>query len=147
MKIGIDYIGVTTPFYCHDGNGNFLLHKRSEKCRDEHNRWDAGSGKLEHGLSIKENILKEVLEEYGCRGEVQEILPAHDIFREQNGTMTHWVAIPGFVKINPEEAKINEPDKILEMKWFTIDNLPAPLHSGFEYSFNLLKDYFFKYSN
>lgn len=145
MKIGIDYIGVTTPFYCHDGQGNFLLHKRSEKCRDEHHRWDPGSGKLEHGLSIEENILKEVLEEYGCGGNVQEILPAHDIFREQNGVATHWIAIPGFVRVNPKEVVNNEPEKILEIGWFTLDNLPAPLHTGFEYTFNLFKEHFYKY--
>jgi len=146
MKIGIDYVGVSTPFYCHDGKGNFLLHKRSEKCRDEHHRWDPGSGKLEHGLSIQENILKEVLEEYGCRGEVEEILPAHDVFREQNGMKTHWIAVPAFVKVDPKEVKKNEPEKILEIGWFTLDNLPTPLHTGFEHTFKLFRSYFDKYS-
>ena len=36
MKPGVDYIGITTPFYCNDSNGLFLLHKRSKNCRDEH---------------------------------------------------------------------------------------------------------------
>ena len=53
MKPGIDYIGVSTPFYCHDGQGNFLFHKRSQKCRDEQGRWDTGSGKLEFGLTVE----------------------------------------------------------------------------------------------
>ena len=56
MKPGIDYIGVSTPFYCHDGQGNFLFHKRSQKCRDEQGRWDTGSGKLEFGLTVEENV-------------------------------------------------------------------------------------------
>ncbi|HEY4495194.1 MAG TPA: hypothetical protein VI998_04000 [Patescibacteria group bacterium] len=30
MKLGIDYIGISTPFYCNDGQGCFLLHKRSK---------------------------------------------------------------------------------------------------------------------
>jgi len=30
MISGIDYIGITTPFYCNDGKGNFLFHKRSQ---------------------------------------------------------------------------------------------------------------------
>ena len=146
MKVGIDYIGVTTPFYCHDGKGKFLLHKRSKECRDEHHRWDPGSGSLEHGLSIEENILKEVEEEYGCKGLVQEILPAHDIFREQGGVSTHWIAIPGFVKVNPNEVINNEPHKIIEIGWFSLDNLPNPLLTGFAHTYGLFEDYFKKYS-
>ena len=145
MNIGTDYIGVTTPFYCNDGNGNFLFHKRSKNCRDEHGNWDPGSGKLDFGVSLEENVLREVLEEYGCRGEIQERLPAHDIFREQNGQKTHWVAVPFFVKVNREEVKNNEPHKIDELGWFRLDNLPTPLHTGFQISFSLFKEYFDKY--
>ena len=57
MKPGIDYIGISTPFYCHNGKGFFLLHKRNQNCRDEHGAWDTGSGKLEFGLTPKENAL------------------------------------------------------------------------------------------
>lgn len=27
MEPGVDYIGISTPFYCNDGHGLFLLHK------------------------------------------------------------------------------------------------------------------------
>ncbi len=145
MKIGVDYVGINTPFYCIDENGKLLLHKRSENCRDEHHRWDPGSGKLEFGLSIEENILKEVHEEYGCYGEILEILPAHDIFRTQGGVSTHWIAIPGFVKVDPAKVGINEPAKMLEIGWFSIDKLPKPLHTGFAHTFSLFEDYFKKY--
>lgn len=49
MRQGFDYIGVTTVFYCHDGKGNLLLHKRSQTCRDEKGRWDCGGGALKFG--------------------------------------------------------------------------------------------------
>ena len=145
MRIGFDYVGISTPFYCHDGNGNLLMHRRTKECRDEHERWDAGSGKLEFNLSLEENVLREVLEEYGCKGEIQEQLPAHNIFREWNGEKTHWLAVPFVVKVNPQEVTIGEPNKISEIGWFTIDQLPGPLHSGFAYTFNRYKDYFKKY--
>lgn len=35
LQRGIDFIGITCVFYCHDGQGNFLMHKRSKNCRDE----------------------------------------------------------------------------------------------------------------
>lgn len=145
MKIGFDYVGVTTPFYCHDGKGNLLMHKRSNQCRDEHCRWDTGSGKLEFNLSTEENVLQEVLEEYGCKGQIEEQLPAHDIFREHNGVKTHWIAVPFFIKVNPADVKNGEPHKIEEIGWFTIDNFPKPLHTGFTYTFNKYKNYFEKY--
>lgn len=145
MKIGFDYCGVTTAFYCHDGKGNLLMHKRTKECRDEHERWDTGSGKLEFDLSIEENVLQEVLEEYGCKGEIDGRLPTHDIFREQNGQKTHWVAIPFFIKVNPLEVKNGEPHKISELGWFSIDKLPEPLHTGFAYTFSKYKEYFEKH--
>ena len=142
MKIGIDYVGITTPFYCTDGKGNILMHKRSAQCRDEQGMWDPGSGKLEMNLSLEQNVLQEVMEEYSCKGEIIGQLPAHDIFREQDGVKTHWVAAPFFVKVNPEEVKIGEPHKIDELKWVTLDTLPEPLHSGFKMTLEKYRDYF-----
>lgn|SRR5487761_223877 len=145
MQPGIDYIGVTTAFFCNDGNGNFLFHKRSKNCRDEQGNWDMGGGKLEVGTTLEENVLKEIAEEYGCKGEIQEVLPAHGLFREQNGVKTHWLVVPFFVKVNPKEVKIGEPHKIDEIGWFRLDNLPKPLHTGFQYTFASFREHFKKY--
>ncbi len=63
QRPGIDYIGITTPFYCNDGNGNFLMHKRSEQARDEKGKWDFGSGQLDLGEEVETGALREVREE------------------------------------------------------------------------------------
>lgn len=138
-------IGVTTPFYCNDGKGNFLFHKRSSQCRDEQGVWDAGGGKLEFGLTVEENVLKEVMEEYGCKGTIQKQLPAHSVLRKHNGKKTHWVAVPFFILIDPKQVKINDTEKIDELKWCRLDNLPHPLHVGFQYTFNKYQSYFQSY--
>ncbi|MCL5411182.1 MAG: NUDIX domain-containing protein [Patescibacteria group bacterium] len=145
MKPGVDFIGISTPFYCNDGKGLFLFHKRSKNCRDEHGAWDVGSGKLEFGLTPEENVLKEVLEEYGCHGEIQEAFPVHSMFREWQGQKTHWIAIPFFIKINPAEVQINEPESMDEIGWFSLDALPDPLHTGFRYTFERYHQHFEKY--
>lgn len=145
LKPGIDYIGVTTPFYCHDGKGNFLFHKRSKNCRDEQGRWDMGGGKLEKELTIKENALKEVMEEYGVVGIFQEQLPAQDCIRVDDGQKTHWIAIPSFILVDSKKVKINDPEKIDELGWFRLDKLPFPLHSQFLPYFKKHKSYFKKY--
>jgi ADP-ribose pyrophosphatase YjhB (NUDIX family) len=142
VKAGEDYIAISTPFYCNDGRGNFLLHKRSKNCRDERGKWDPGGGRLEFGLTPKENVLKEVKGEYGCKSIIQKSVPPHTIIRMNNGKKTHWIVFPFFIKVNKNEVKINEPDKIDEMGWFRLTNLPKPLHSGFSWALTHYKKYF-----
>lgn len=132
MIPGIDFIGITTPFYCVDGNGKLLLHKRSKACRDEHGTWDAGGGQLEFGETPEEGVLREVLEEYGCKGEILRSIPALTVLREHEGRQTHWLALPFIIKVNPIEVRINEPHKVDDMGWFSLGDLPSPLHSALE---------------
>ncbi len=145
-KYGIDFPAIATTFYCHDGHGNFLLHKRSTQTRDDQGTWDVGGGKLEQGLTLRQNILKEIGEEYGCTGVIQEQLPIYEIFRTNKGVKTHWLAIPFIVKVNPKKVKINEPHKIDELGWFSLSKLPKPLHPGSAIGFRQNKKYFAKYS-
>ena len=100
---------------------------------------------MDFGVDIEQNVLREVFEEYGCKGEIHGRLPAHDIFREHNGVKTHWLAIPFFIKVDPNEVKNNEPEKIDEIGWFKLDNLPQPLHTGFKFTFLKFQGYFEKY--
>lgn len=143
---GIDYIGITTPFYCNDGNGNFVLHKRSENARDEKNRWDFGSGQLNFGEDIEEGMLRELKEEYGVKGEIQEQVPAHSIVREIEGVKTHWVAVPFFVRVDTKRVKIVEPHKVTAIGVFSFPNFPRPLHSGAQISMRKYRSYFERYS-
>jgi ADP-ribose pyrophosphatase YjhB (NUDIX family) len=130
LRPGIDFIGISTPFYCNDGHGNFVLHKRSNRARDEHGRWDFGSGQLGFLEDTAVSVLREIKEEYGVDGEIQEQVPPHSIVREQDGIMTHWLALPYFVKVDVNKAQIMELDKFTEIGIFTLNNLPQPLHNG-----------------
>lgn len=147
LKIGIDYVGIATTFYCHDGKGNFLFHKRTKNSRDEQGAWDSGGGKLEHGLTLVQNVLKEVEEEYGVKGKITEELPRYEIFRIHEGHKTHWIAFPYIIKVNPKKVRNMEPHKIEELGWFRLNNLPKPLHSGCARALRGSKSFFKKYSN
>lgn len=35
MQKGVDYTGITVVFCCHDGQGRFVMAKRSNNSRDE----------------------------------------------------------------------------------------------------------------
>lgn len=126
---GVDHIGVACVFFCHDGQGNILLHKRSQTCRDEQGCWDNGGGALEFGEDFTEAVRREVKEEYCVDAQEIHFLTASNVLR-QNGTMiTHWVALIFAVRIDPKGVRIGEPKKMDDIGWFNPKNFPAPLHS------------------
>ncbi len=145
LKPGVDHVGISTAFICHDGNGRFLLHKRSQNCRDEQGTWEFGGGKLEYGTTLEENVLREIEEEYGCKGEIQEQLSPYTLFREVDGAKTHCVVAPYIVKVSSDYARIEDPEKMDDIGWFALDNLPSPLHSGVEFEVKEFRKYLEKY--
>jgi 8-oxo-dGTP diphosphatase len=128
-KRGVDFIGVTVPFVVHDGKGNFLLQKRSQNCRDEQGTWDVGGGSMEFGEEWEEAVRREVMEELGVDPQEVKFLKAYNALRDNKGISTHWIALVHAVRVNSGQAKINDAEKIDEIGWFTLANLPSPLHS------------------
>ncbi len=139
MKKGIDYIGVTVVFFCHDGKGNFLLHKRSQNCRDEQGCWDCGGGAMKFGETFEQAVRREVEEEYCTHIKDLRFIETSNILREQNGFETHWIALIFAVEIDCSHIKNGDTEKIDEMSWFTLDSLPKPLHSKLPETLNLMK--------
>lgn len=133
---GIDYIGVTINFIIHDGQGNVLLQKRSQNCRDEQGKWDIGGGALEFGEKLEDAVKREVFEELKTEAREVKFLKAYEALRDNNGTPTHWMAFVHAVLVDPKDIEIGEPHKIDEIGWFTSANLPSPLHSQFHKSFD-----------
>lgn len=140
LKRGIDHIGVSASFVIHDGLGRILLHKRSNKCRDEHGRWDVGGGAIEFGESIEDAMRREVMEEFCVEPLAMQFLTVYDAHREHNGVKTHWIAIIYAIQVDPNKIKVGEPEKVDEIGWFTSKDLPSPLHSQFRKSFTAAHD-------
>lgn len=137
---GIDFIGITCSFLCHDGAGQVLLHKRSKNCRDEHGRWDCGGGAHEFGADIGGTIKREIGEEYGVEPTNLQFIKVYDAHRKlDDGTPTHWLTILYTAKVDPKKAKNNEPYKIDDIGWFMPDNLPSPLHSQLTHTLEAAK--------
>jgi len=89
MIKGIDFTGITITFYCHDGEGNYLFHKRSDECRDEHGRWDCGGGGLKFNEKLLDGVKREVTEEFATEPKEIEFLGYDEVFREHEGVPTH----------------------------------------------------------
>lgn len=142
---GVDFIAISVSFYCNDGKGNFVLHKRSKNCRDDVGCWDCGGGQLEFGEDVVGGVLREVKEEYGCDGIIQQQLPCYSLFRENGNSKTHWLNVPFLVKVDFAQLKNGDPDKIEEIKIFRFDDLPELLHPGFVEITTRYKEIFEKY--
>lgn len=140
MKKGEDYTGVTVVYFCHDGKGNVLLNKRGKNSRDEHGTWDPGGGGLEFGDTIEDTLRKEIFEEYCTDILNYEFLGYRDVHRKHDGKATYWIALDFKVLIDRAKAKNGEPHKLDAIEWFTLKNLPTPLHSQFPNFLELYKN-------
>ena len=146
MITGVDCTGVAVSFLCHDGDGNFLFHQRSQHTRDEQGKWDWGSGKLEFGETVPEALAREIKEEYGCDiVSVDEILPPTVWHSQTAGHDTHWVILNHVVRVNHSQVKNNEPRSISQVGWFKFNNLPQPLHRGVVKEIEQFKSVYEKY--
>lgn len=130
---GVDFIGIAVVYFCHDGQGHILMHKRSAQARDEHGNWDIGAGSLEFEDSVEETLKKEIREEYGCDVLRFDFLGFRDVRREHQGRPNHWLTLDFKVLVNAAQAKNGEPHKFEEIGWFTLQTLPSPLHSQLPY--------------
>ncbi len=131
MQKGIDCIGITVVYLCHDGKGNILLSKRGQNARDEHGTWDPGGGALEIHDTVQETLRKEIKEEYCTDVLEYEFLGYRDVHREYNGSKTHWIALDFKVLVDRAKVKNGEPHKLDEVAWFTKESFPSELHSQF----------------
>ncbi|MGC1852141.1 MAG: NUDIX domain-containing protein [Solirubrobacterales bacterium] len=124
---------------CHDGERRFLLHRRSNSCRDEQGAWDSGAGAIELGETFEEAVAREVREEYLASLQEVIFLSATNVLRDHQGASTHWVALSFAVLVDPREVGIGEPEKIDEIGWFTAGSLPSPRHSQLDVQLDLCR--------
>ena len=140
MQKGFDYIGVGVSYYCHDGQGKYLMNKRGMNCRDEHGCWDFGGGGIDFGDTVEGTLRKELKEEYCAENIEYSFIGFNDNFREIDGKKVHWIQFHYLVLVDPKEIKNGEPHKLDEIGWFALDKLPSPLHSQALPELRLYKD-------
>ncbi len=129
IRKGVDCIGITTVFYCHDGNGRFVMSLRNDRARDENGTWDIGGGGLDTHDTVEESLAREIKEEYCTEIISKEFIGYRDVHRTYNGNKTHWIALDFKVQVDPDKVANGEPHKFDRVEWFTLDTLPENLHS------------------
>ena len=137
----MDHLGVCVVFFCHDGNGRFLLSKRTNKARDEHETWDSGGGGVNFGEPVLKTLAREIKEEY-CTDVIEaEFLGYRDVHRKvERRRKTHWIVLDFKVRIDPKKVKNGDPKKHERLEWFTFEKLPEPMHSQWPEFVKLYKE-------
>jgi 8-oxo-dGTP diphosphatase len=121
-------------------DGKVLLGKRHEDNRISKSvlggegTWTMPGGKLEYGESFEECARREVFEECGIKLNKFEVMCINNDKNES----AHFVTIGLFSDDFSGEAKVMEPEKITEWKWFSLDDLPSAIYFP---SLKLIRNY------
>lgn len=94
--------------------------------------WSFPGGHLEFGETIMETAIREAKEECNLDLSGLELISVADERRYIETDGKHYVNIGIKANSFSNEVKIMEPDKCLEWRWFSFDNLPSPLFEGTE---------------
>lgn len=137
MEIGKDYIGV--------GCGAFILNDKNELLLLQRNKapekgyWSIPGGKLEMFETFEEAVKREIKEEVDVNIDIIDMLGLCDhIIKEEQ---KHWVAPSYLCKIAKGDAKNMEPLKHLELRWFSLEQLPTNITIPTKYALKCYKEY------
>ncbi|MEP7167608.1 MAG: NUDIX domain-containing protein [Candidatus Woesebacteria bacterium] len=119
-------------------NGKLLMGKRLGKLGFGTYGWLGGH--IEHGETMKECAIREVLEETGITVKHLEFLSANSAFIGDK----HYIDLEFIATKFSGTPKVVEPEKVESWDWYSLDNLPKPLFPPCEMA---LRCYFEKVSH
>lgn len=106
-------------------NGEILLQKRSDN-----KKWGLPGGCKDLGERLEDTAVRELFEETGIKLEVEDLILIAALSGERrrktypNGDIVDNVSIIYLVDVSSEEIDIKMNDESIELRFFSIDNLP-----------------------
>lgn len=94
--------------------------------------WCFPGGHLEFGERMEETVRREVMEEVGLEVGDVKLVSLADELRYLETDDKHYVNVGFSAEYIGGEPKLMEPDKSIEWRWFSLDNLPDNLFEGTE---------------
>ncbi len=86
--------------------------------------WTMPGGKLDFGETFEICAKRETEEETGLKLNKVEVICVNQDMVET----AHFITIGLLVTDPVSEPQVMEPEKIIEWRWFDLDNLPAPMY-------------------
>jgi len=119
---GIDFPGVGCGLVIRR-DGKVLLYKRVKSPEAGH--WSIVGGKVDHMEHALEAARREAEEESGLTiGDVRFLCISEQIIPADR---QHWLSLIYVTDDVTGTAQLTEPDKLSEMGWFDLNDLPSPL--------------------
>ncbi len=137
MEIGKDYIGVGCGAFIINDKNELLLQQRNKT--PEKGYWSIPGGKVEMFETLHQAVKREVKEETGVEIEIIDLLGVcdHIVPNEK----VHWISPTFLCRIVKGEPKIMEPTKHIDMRWFSLEQLPENLTITTQNALNCYKKY------
>ena len=128
MKAGIDYIGIYVVAICHDGKDNVLYMHRSEKARDEKNKWNIGAGgTLEMGETLVQCLHRELEEETGMKAGNMQHLGRIEMGK---GSTSQRCSIFLAQELTPGKRKLDKTEQDLIVKEILKSEMKSHIYNG-----------------
>jgi len=132
---GVDFPGVGCGLVIQRADGRVLLCKRLKAPEAGH--WNIVGGKVDHMEISAEAARREAEEESGLTiGAVEFLCVSEEIIAADR---QHWVSLIYLARDFTGEPWLTEPDKLSEIGWFALDDLPQPLSVFSKTAFAALK--------
>ena len=122
-KPGVDFPGVGCGLVIQRADGRVLLCKRLKA--PEAGFWNIVGGKVDLMERSIDAARREAEEESGLKiGAVDFLCLAEEIILADG---QHWVSLIYVTRDFTGEPTLTEPDKLSDIGWFALDDLPQPL--------------------
>lgn len=133
-KPGTDFPGVGVGLVLQRDDGKVLLCKRLKA--PETGFWNIVGGKVDPMEPSADAARREAEEETGLKiGRVEFLCHTEQIIKADR---QHWVSLIYITSDFTGEARLTEPDKLSDIGWFDLDNLPQPLSAFAQVAFEKL---------
>ena len=119
---GIDFPGVGSGLAVFS-DGKLLLCKRLKAPEAGH--WSIVGGKVDHMEPAADAARREAEEESGLKIHSARFLCLSEQMIEAD--RQHWISLIYVTDDFSGEPQLTEPDKLSEIGWYTLENLPQPL--------------------
>lgn len=132
---GIDFPGVGCGLIIQRGDGKVLLYRRVKAPEAGH--WNIVGGKVDQMEHSYEAARREAEEETGLKIGAVDFLCTIEALVEAD--RQHWISMIYVAREFSGEPQLTEPDKLSEMGWFDLSDLPQPLSVFSDRAFAALK--------
>ncbi|GAA0194282.1 ADP-ribose pyrophosphatase YjhB (NUDIX family) [Brevundimonas nasdae] len=132
---GVDFPGVGCGLVIQRADGRVLLCKRLKA--PEAGFWNIVGGKVDMMEHSADAARREAEEESGLKiGAVDFLCLSEEIIPADG---QHWVSLMYLTRDFTGEPSLTEPDKLSDIGWFDLDDLPQPLSAFSVKAFAALK--------